>query len=120
MERADPAGIRFDAEKAGIDWPKVPPKPGVEVTETTSRSEVLDVMRIAPKSFVSSKTEPRTSRNVVDAPASRSNVFSGPVDPSRSCPRNLRVKDAFAPLPFETKTDRKSTRLNSSHLGISY
>ena len=94
MERAEPAGIRSDDEMAGIVWPKVPPKPGVEVTETTSSVEEFDVMRMAPKLLVWLKTEPRTSRNVVDLPGSRLKACSGPFDPSWLLPRNFSVKEA--------------------------
>ena len=58
--------MRSAKATAGIVWPKVPPKPGVDVTETMSRVDVFEVMRMAPKLEVWSKTEPRTSGNVVD------------------------------------------------------
>src|ERR1035437_5688067 len=94
MERAEPVGMRSDDETAGRVWPNVPPKPGVEVTETMLSVEELDVMRTAPKLFVSLKTEPRTSKEVEDFPGSRLSVCSGPFDPSWLLPRNFSVNEA--------------------------
>ena len=96
--------MRSAKEMAGIVWPKVPPKPGVEVTETMSSVEVFDVMRMAPKLLVWSKTEPRTSRNVVDLPGSRLKVFSGPFEPSWLLPRNFSVKEAARAPVLATET----------------
>src|SRR5690242_21309700 len=42
-------------------------------------------------------------------------------DPAWSCPYHLmRVAAQVSPPPKATRTDRKSTRLNSSHMSISY
>ncbi len=94
MERAEPAGIRSDDEMAGMVWPRVPPKPGVEVTETTLSVEEFEMMRMAPKLLVSLNSEPRTSRNVLDLPGSRLKARSGPSDPSWLLPRNFSLKKA--------------------------
>src|SRR5256885_12018384 len=40
--------------------------------------------------------------------------------PPRSSRRQSRVRPAMSPLPKASPLDRKSTRLNSSHLVISY
>ena len=89
-------------------WPdglaEVPPKPGVEVTETTLSVEEFETMRMAPKLLAWSKTEPRTSRNVVDLPGSRLKLFSGPLDPSWLLPRNFSVKEAAKAPVLATAT----------------
>src|SRR5438045_6621804 len=43
-----------------------------------------------------------------------------PVQPSTPAPAIQRKTEEEEPLQGKFKTDRKSTRLNSSHLGISY
>src|SRR5436853_2453670 len=42
------------------------------------------------------------------------------VNPVYDAPAGLGFPEALSRVPFSVTTDRKSTRLNSSHLGISY
>src|SRR5258705_9991316 len=53
------------------------------------------------------------------APNAVSSEFRLPPRP-KARGRNIRARDRRTRIPLRRSTDRKSTRLNSSHLGISY
>ena len=91
IERGVPPTTRSCGRAAGTLCPNVPPKPGVDVCDSTRMESDADVMRIAPKSLVREKTDPRTSANVVDLPAPSGNVDSAPPRPSALLPRNFRT-----------------------------
>ncbi|MBK9062948.1 MAG: hypothetical protein IPL89_07095 [Acidobacteria bacterium] len=103
-DRGTPPPTRSSAIAAGTLWPKVPPKPGVEVCASARTAAEAEVTRIAPKSAVFPNTDPRTSENVVDRPAGSGNESSGPPRPSASCPRNFSWTVASDAPVFATVT----------------